>query len=110
MLKGVFFGQITGCFALTEIAHGTDTKSMRTEARYNLHTQNFVLHTPDFEAAKCWVGSLGEYHSVLLLSIQGFNQLKICEILLKSNFKFAFDVLKLKERFKKMLDTRLKVV
>lgn len=37
---------------------------MRTEARYNLHTQNFVLHTPDFEAAKCWVGSLGESHSV----------------------------------------------
>lgn len=62
--KGVSFDQITGCFALTEIAHGTDTKSMRTEARYNLHTQNFVLHTPDFEAAKCWVGSLGESHSV----------------------------------------------
>lgn len=32
---------------------------MRTIALYDNNLKQFILNTPDFEAAKCWVGSLG---------------------------------------------------
>lgn len=59
-LQMAWENQLLSCVALTEVAHGSDTKQMRTTATYDKATQEFVINTPDFEAAKCWVGNLGE--------------------------------------------------
>lgn len=52
--------KIGGCFALTEVSHGSNAKGMRTTATYIPEKRQFIMHSPDFEAAKCWVGALGK--------------------------------------------------
>ncbi|XP_068629581.1 peroxisomal acyl-coenzyme A oxidase 3 [Battus philenor] len=62
--------EILASFALTEIAHGSDARLMRTTATYDPARREFVIHTPDFEAAKCWVGNLGRTCTHTLLFAQ----------------------------------------
>lgn len=59
--------EIVACLAITEVSHGSNTKQIRTTATFDQRAQEFVIHTPDFEAAKCWVGNLGKTATVALL-------------------------------------------
>lgn len=59
-LPKIFNMDIFGCFAVTELSHGSNAKAIRTTAHYDPTTEEFIIHSPDFEAAKFWVGNMGK--------------------------------------------------
>jgi acyl-CoA oxidase len=49
-----------GCYAQTELAHGSNVRGIETTATYDAATDTFVLQTPTPTATKWWVGGLGK--------------------------------------------------
>lgn len=51
---------VPGCFAMTEVGHGSDVQSLETRITYDPAAEEFVVHSPTPSATKTYIGGAGE--------------------------------------------------
>jgi len=59
-LPGIADYSMPGCFALTELGHGSNVRGIETTATFDLDSGEFVLHSPTETAQKYWIGGAAE--------------------------------------------------
>ena len=52
--------KLMGCFAMTEIGHGSNVKDLETTAVYDGGSDCFILHSPTYSAGKNFIGNAAE--------------------------------------------------
>jgi len=62
--------QIIGCYAQTELGHGSNVRGLGTIAEYVKETQQFILNTPTLRSMKWWPGALGKVATHALVYAQ----------------------------------------
>jgi acyl-CoA oxidase len=51
--------KILGAYAQTEMGHGSNVRGIELQAKYDLKTQEFIIHSPYLTASKWWNGTMG---------------------------------------------------
>jgi acyl-CoA oxidase len=51
--------RLIGCYAQTELAHGSNVRGLETTATWDPSDKTFVIHSPEITSAKWWIGTLG---------------------------------------------------
>jgi acyl-CoA oxidase len=59
-LPDVIFADLFGAFAMTETGHGSNVQALGTTATYDLPTGEIVVHTPDEESRKDYIGNAAD--------------------------------------------------
>lgn len=76
-----------GCYAQTEIGHGSDVSSLETTATFDQTTDSFIINSPTVTSAKFWPGELGKmcthavFHAQLIIGDKSYGvQSFICQV------------------------------
>jgi acyl-CoA oxidase len=70
LLPAILRGEMMGCFAMTERAHGSNVRALATLARYDPKTQQFVITTPNLGAGKEWIGNAAAHARMAVVFAQ----------------------------------------
>ncbi|KAK2973266.1 hypothetical protein RJ640_001922 [Escallonia rubra] len=69
---------IKGCFAMTELGHGSNVRGIETVTTYDSNTEEFVINTPCESAQKYWIGGAANHatHTIVFsqLNMNGNSQ------------------------------------
>ncbi|HEY2600998.1 MAG TPA: acyl-CoA dehydrogenase [Thermoleophilaceae bacterium] len=69
-LPGVISTELPGCFAMTETGHGSNVQEVGTTATYDPDTDEFVVHTPNDDARKDYIGNAAVHGRVAAVFAQ----------------------------------------
>ena len=56
-----------GCYAQTELGHGSNVAELETTATFDSKTDEFVVHSPTLTSTKYWPGGMGLWASHALV-------------------------------------------
>ncbi|MFP2909050.1 acyl-CoA dehydrogenase [Pyxidicoccus sp. 3LFB2] len=62
--------ELPGCFAMSELRHGSNVRDVETVARYDAKAGEFIVHTPDDGARKEWIGNAARHGRIATVFAQ----------------------------------------
>ncbi|WP_114424447.1 acyl-CoA dehydrogenase [Nocardioides houyundeii] len=69
-MAGIVSGELMGSFAMTETGHGSNVQALKTTARFDPETDEFVIDTPTESARKDYIGNAARHAELAVVFAQ----------------------------------------